>query len=242
MTDSLYSPDVKVEVAFNAGVRTPVGSRTWTDISDYVELDGGIGGTGGRADEKATCEANTIALTVDNTDGRFTPEKASSPYYPNVKIGRPIRVTATYPPAPAVNLLSANAASVETSVTDWTGFGGATRAQSATRAYAGTKSMLITWPTGGIPWVQATVTGLTIGLVYTFTAWVWVPAGAQPVKVGVSGLGNGSPSTVTDAWPTSLFLTMIPRYICPLSPCPVLGSVTIEPPSTRITKLSRSPR
>ena len=200
MTASIYSPDLKVEVAFNAGVRTAKASRTWTDVSDYVELDDGITATGGRADERGECDANTVALTVDNSDGRFTPERTSSPYYPNVKIGRPIRVTATYPPASATNLLSANAASVETSVTDWTGFGSATRAQSSTRAYVGTKSMLITWPTGGIPWVQTTVTGLTIGQVYTFSAWVWVPAGAQPVKVGVSGLGNGSPSTVTDAW------------------------------------------
>jgi hypothetical protein len=94
-TPSLYMPDVQVEIAFNAGVRTAAASRVWTDVSDYAELDRGVDIDAWRADEFSTCDANTLRLTLDNRDGRFTPGRAASPYYPNIKIGRPIRVTAT---------------------------------------------------------------------------------------------------------------------------------------------------
>lgn len=92
MPTSNYMPDVIVEIAFNAGWSTAPGSRTWTDVSAYVELDEGIVMGHGRGDERATTDPNTLALTLDNTDGRFTMGRTGSPYYPNVKIGRPIRV------------------------------------------------------------------------------------------------------------------------------------------------------
>lgn len=90
---------LKVEVAFNAGYATAAGSRTWTDITSYVELADGIDIEIGRRDEFTDADANTLSLTLDNSDGRFTPERSSSPYYPNVKLYRPIRVTATLPDA-----------------------------------------------------------------------------------------------------------------------------------------------
>ncbi len=48
----------------------------------------------GRQDERSQADANTLTLTLDNRDGRFTAGKTSGAYYPNVKLGRPIRVTA----------------------------------------------------------------------------------------------------------------------------------------------------
>lgn len=92
---SLYMPDVQVEIAFDSGFATPAADRTWTDVSDYVENAAGIGTGYGRGDEFNVADANSLTLTLDNSDGRFTPEKASGTYFPNVKIGRPIRVTAT---------------------------------------------------------------------------------------------------------------------------------------------------
>lgn len=86
---------VAVEIAFNAGFATPAASRTWTDVSDYVELQAGVSVTGGRGDERGTVDANSLTLTLDNRDGRFTPGRSASPYYPNVKIGKPIRVRVT---------------------------------------------------------------------------------------------------------------------------------------------------
>lgn len=97
MPTSNYMPDVVVEIAFNAGYTTPAASRVWTDVSAYVELDRLIEIGRGRADERSTADPNWLNLALDNRDGRFTPGLASSPYYPNVKLYRPIRVTATPP-------------------------------------------------------------------------------------------------------------------------------------------------
>lgn len=94
MTTSLYMPDVVVELAFGSGVRTAAASRTWTFVSAYVELEQGIDIEGGRGDQFSTCDANSIKLVLDNSDGRFTAGLSSSPYYPNVKVGTPIRVRA----------------------------------------------------------------------------------------------------------------------------------------------------
>lgn len=88
-------PTVTVEIAFNATYSTPTASRTWTDVSSYVSLEQGISINYGRQDELSQADANTLSLTLDNRDGRFTPGLSTSPYYPNVKIGRPIRVTST---------------------------------------------------------------------------------------------------------------------------------------------------
>lgn len=95
-------PTTKVEIAFDSGFSTAEGSRTWTDVSAYVEGDQAISIAYGRADELATPDANTCSVTLDNRDGRFTPAKAllttggANPYYPNVKKGKPLRVTVTY--------------------------------------------------------------------------------------------------------------------------------------------------
>jgi hypothetical protein len=94
---SNYMPSVVVEIAFDSNYATPAASRTWTDVSDYAELHDGIDITVGRQDERSTADANTLTLTLDNSDGRFTALRSASPYYPDVKIGRPIRVKATPP-------------------------------------------------------------------------------------------------------------------------------------------------
>lgn len=95
MSTSPYMPDVVIEVAFDSGYATPDVDRTWTDVSEWVELADEISIVFGRQNERGTADANTLDLVLDNSDGRFTAGLASSPYYPNVKIGRPIRVTAT---------------------------------------------------------------------------------------------------------------------------------------------------
>ncbi|UUW87395.1 hypothetical protein [Pimelobacter simplex] len=88
--------DIKVEIAFNAGYRTPAVDRVWTDVTAWVDVDSALGVTYGRADELSAADANRLTnITLDNRDGRFTFGKTSSPYYPNVKVGRPIRITAT---------------------------------------------------------------------------------------------------------------------------------------------------
>lgn len=74
-----------VEVEFTAGV--------WTDVTSYLESEVSV--TFGRGDEFSQADANQCTLVLDNTDGRFTPGRASGAYYPNVKVGRGIRVSVT---------------------------------------------------------------------------------------------------------------------------------------------------
>lgn len=88
-------PSTKVEIAFNAGFTTASGSRTWTDVSTYVEASSAINITRGRTDQ-GQVPPGQLTLTLNNRDGRFTPEKTAGAYYPNVKLGRPIRITVTY--------------------------------------------------------------------------------------------------------------------------------------------------
>jgi hypothetical protein len=89
-------PAIKVEIAFNAGYSTPAASRVWTDVTAYVlPVHAPVQITRGRANELASVDASTLTLTLKNSDGRFTPGRAASPYYPNVKLNRPIRVTST---------------------------------------------------------------------------------------------------------------------------------------------------
>ena len=94
-------PTYKVEIAFNAGPLTPAASRTWTDVTQWVLL-GSIDIDYGRSDFRSNADANSLRLTLNNSDGRFTPTGGyggggfgSGPYGDYVKLGRPIRVTST---------------------------------------------------------------------------------------------------------------------------------------------------
>lgn len=87
--------DVKVEIAFDSGFTTPEADRTWTDLSERIEGEESISITRGRGDERSQVDASTMSVTLDNTDGALTPDNAASPYYPDVKKGRPIRLTVT---------------------------------------------------------------------------------------------------------------------------------------------------
>ncbi|MFD5573973.1 LamG-like jellyroll fold domain-containing protein [Streptomyces cadmiisoli] len=81
-----------VEIAFGYGLTTP--GPVLTDVTQYVDLARGISITRGAQDELSETQPGTCTLTLDNTDGRFSPDRPSSPYYPNVKKAVPIRVAA----------------------------------------------------------------------------------------------------------------------------------------------------
>lgn len=196
--------DVRVEVAFSTDPNTTTPS--FVDMSSRARMDVGIDITRGRQEESDGVQAGQVSLTLDNTDGALTPDLASSPYYPNVLPQNRVRVTYR-DPAVGGNLVSANAASIETSAADWgstTGFGAytlCTVAQSAVRAWDGTKSLLITWPTtAGGSLAVTTVSGLVIGRVYTFSMYVWAPTGTPNVQMTIALIANGTATPVKDAW------------------------------------------
>jgi hypothetical protein len=79
-----------LEAEFTAGV--------WTDISTY--MDGGVGAsvTYGRSTQYGPPQAATLTVTLENTDGRFTPLRQTlkdlvtvHPYYPNLVPRKRIR-------------------------------------------------------------------------------------------------------------------------------------------------------
>jgi hypothetical protein len=83
----LAIPAATVEVAFDGGPFST--SYTWTDITDRVT---DLKVRRGRNDELNRIEAGTLALTLDNYDGRFTPGKSTSPFFPNIVPRRRVRV------------------------------------------------------------------------------------------------------------------------------------------------------
>lgn len=91
-------PTTKVEIAFSTQPEDP--SPAWVDVTSYTRLPlaegGGISISKGRQDQYETVQAARLSLTLINLDGRFTPGNVSSPYYPNVKKGRRIRVSETW--------------------------------------------------------------------------------------------------------------------------------------------------
>lgn len=87
---------VTVEVGFADSPASDLTAVTWTDITAYVRLSDGISLTRGRQDETGQVGAGTLVMSLNNRDGRFTPDNTSGAYYPNVKLRRPIRVTVYY--------------------------------------------------------------------------------------------------------------------------------------------------
>lgn len=95
MPASTVMPDVVVEIAFTTGPNDP--APVWVDVSAYVEAQSVINISRGRADELSAIQPSRMTVILDNRDGRFTPGNTGSPYYPNVKKGRRIRVRAMWP-------------------------------------------------------------------------------------------------------------------------------------------------
>lgn len=131
-----------VEVAFDAGYKTPAASRTWTDVTDFVEAQSDITIDYGRNDEFSTTDANKLSgLMLDNRDGRFTLDNPSSPYYPNVLVGRPIRVLLGVLANP----------DFETNTTGWSG-SNAALARVTTPVHSGSGACRITAAAAGSAW------------------------------------------------------------------------------------------
>lgn len=91
-------PVVKIEAAFGFTPGDPSQPPpAWTDITNRC-----IAGDGsalfsvsmGRQYELAVAEAGEIQIAIDNHDGAFTPGNANSPYFPDVLLGTPIRISA----------------------------------------------------------------------------------------------------------------------------------------------------
>jgi hypothetical protein len=109
--------------------------------------------------------------------------------------------------------------SSEVSIFGWHGGGSVspTLSQSSAQARFGTKSLLVTWGTGGtLPQVSINdtapdvmVTAMTVGRIYTASVYVYVPSGSPDVALVTANYGFGEASggtTLKDQW-VRLFYT-----------------------------------
>lgn len=202
-----------VQCAFSTSPDAALSTQAWTDITAYVDTQVGISiSNHGRGDEDDDIQPTELSLVLDNRDGRFTPENTTSPYYPNVKTGKRIRVGLSwagngkqfYPDDPGFE-------STTTSF-GWGGDGTAppTRGPSTARVWQGTQSLRITWAAGAGR-AYKNVYGLRPGRQYTASAYLNVPAGAPDVAFGVGG-GVGSTMSVKDTWTRVSYTFTAPSY------------------------------
>lgn len=84
-------PGLAVEVAFSGNPNDV--SPTWTNITSYVQ---GFTTKRGRQTELDVFQPGVCEIKLDNQDRRFDPTHTAGPYYPNVIIGKRIRISATY--------------------------------------------------------------------------------------------------------------------------------------------------
>lgn len=80
----------RVETAFAAsGPFVDPDAQTWTDISSDVMA---AGGQSGRSSESGRTSTGTCEIDLFDPAGKYDPANTSSPYYPNVKLDRLVRV------------------------------------------------------------------------------------------------------------------------------------------------------
>lgn len=193
-------PAPRVDIAFDSTYSTEAADRTWTDVTDYVMTSSGININHGRQDEHSQAGANTCSLTLNNSDGRFTPGLVSGAYYPNVKIGRPLRVSS--------NLCSfGDWGTFEANVTGWTGID-ASVARITSAAHSGSAALEVTSTLGGAN-MSANTPGTTSGVpvipaaAYRASAWVRRPVSSTnrtcDIRVVWADSGGSTISTDTSA-------------------------------------------
>ncbi|MFI1287462.1 LamG-like jellyroll fold domain-containing protein [Streptomyces sp. NPDC020792] len=188
---------MSVEAAFGTTLQDAVSTGgTWTCITQYTDIiKNGISITRGAADELSDIQAGSCTLVLDNTDGRFTPENSTSPYYPNVTDGVPIRVSVST----ATRNLALNPSFEGGSVEGWLWPAGVEATTVAAPVQHGTRAARVTWNAGISGYFETAVYGLTIGAVCTASVYVRVPAGHAAVRIRMGGV-TSSASTVTDTY------------------------------------------
>ena len=91
-----FMPSIQLSASFTAD---PFGMPTWTDISTRFRSAQTARGrqiAGGLAGVLNGFDMGTMTLNLSNVDGALDPTYASSPYYPNVLPGTPIKLAATW--------------------------------------------------------------------------------------------------------------------------------------------------
>lgn len=184
-------PVYVLEVAFASNPDDPLASQVWTDVTRWLDVKAGAGVTRGRADEFAEIQPSKLTVTLDNSDGRFTPGRPGSPYWPNVRTGKRIRLGLMWPGAGTQHAEDPAFAGALWSPAGFLG--------GPAPAVASGAGMVVTWATGGQGLAFVKQRGLVIGRQYTVALDVYVPTGSPGVQLGVGGITFGTTTAVKDA-------------------------------------------
>lgn len=84
----------KTELALASTPNDAIASQVWTDVSGYVLETSPTSLRRGRSDEMSDIQPSSLSMTLDNTDGRFTPGYTAGPYGTNIDMGKMIRRSA----------------------------------------------------------------------------------------------------------------------------------------------------
>ena len=192
----LWTPQLECAFASQPLSTSPV----FTDITDYAKAISPVQVTFGRPDEFSEVQPSTLSVMLNNSDGRFTRDNPSSPYYPNVRNGRRVRYRVWYTPKNWVPNPT-----FETDILGWEPGGSVppSLARSTVVFFDGIASLQITWGTGGLfPQAATLILGLRPGTTYTASAWLRVPSaqGGPPIKLAIGGVTVGSPTSALDTW------------------------------------------
>lgn len=166
------NPSAKVEIGF--GSAWDAASPAWTDVTAYVRQ---VEIERGRSNDLDSFDIGTAYVELDNRDGRFNPTNTASPYYPNVKPRKQIRITGTFTTATRTNLVTNP--SFETNTTGWTTVA-TSIARTTASAYVGSASLQITStdPANASARAQTTpVFSVIAGQTYTGSAYLKNTAG-----------------------------------------------------------------
>lgn len=135
-------------------------------------------------------------LTSSATSVVVVPGASGSPVLTTAPADYPLdldlmgeRVTVAAAPGASTRTNRCTNPSFETNVTGWSGsaagYTTSTIATSTVRGLFGSRSMQVTWPTAaGGNSIAVFSLATTIGLRYSFSAWVYVPAGNPAVQIG----------------------------------------------------------
>jgi hypothetical protein len=151
----------EIDVAFDADLTAPAESWTWTNMGDYTDgdhtrprlLNQTIRVVNGRRDESNLADPGTIDVLLGNGDLALTPRNPSSPYYPGLRQGTPLRVQvqAGLPYLLLTGLTGSRASTPDNAALDITGdIAGAVQflCPVAVGPFASTYKVLAKWATG----------------------------------------------------------------------------------------------
>lgn len=180
-TVSGLSSGSEEQITSSAG--TYAATFTSSTSVQYAAVVIGLTGTGPAIDALS----NTAAGFTDITNGADT-----DPFASGDQIGYTVGSTNLFPNP-----------SFETNTTGWASFGtGSSITASATHALSGTESCAVTTTTTGTTGLQSsTLSGLTAGTVYTFSAYIFAPGGTI-VTAEIDTSTSGGSFVNTHGFPT----------------------------------------